>query len=140
MTRGTLVIRSLRYYWRTHLGALLGTALACSILTGALVVGDSERHTLQQLALARLGKTELALTTPEHFFRAKLADELEQDLGAPVAPAILLRGSATLPDGRARANEVQVAGVDPRFWALGGTSNLFENLGSDEVVVNERLA
>ncbi|HWX23156.1 MAG TPA: FtsX-like permease family protein [Candidatus Binatia bacterium] len=140
MTTRTLVFRSLRFYWRGHLGVLAGTCVSCAILTGALVVGDSERYTLEQMGRARLGKTEMALKTEEHFVRARLADELERDLKATVAPAIMLRGSAALPDGRARANDVQIVGVEERFWKLGGTSNLLQNAESDELVVNERLA
>ena len=137
MTRFTLVRRSLRFYWRTHLGVLLGTALAVAILTGALAVGDSVRHTLEQLARARLGRTTQALVSPEGFFRARLADDLEAELRALVAPVLLLRGSAARPDGRSRANDVQVAGVEDRFWMLGGTTNPLAGGGA---VVTEPLA
>ena len=140
MTLGTLVGRSLRFYWRTHLGVLAGTGVACAILTGALVVGNSVRFTLEEMARARLGKTEAALTAQEHFFRATLADELGKDLQATVAPVLALRGSAALPDGRARANDVQVLGVEGRFWQLGASTNLLEQAGKDEIVLNQRLA
>lgn len=140
MTIGTLVGRSLRFYWRTHLGVLAGTCVTCAILTGALVVGNSERFTLDQMAHARLGQTETALATQEHFFRAALADELEKDLQATVAPVLTLPASATLPDGRARANDVQVLGVEERFWKMGGGADLLAHAGKDEIVLNERLA
>jgi len=133
MTIGTLIRRSLRFYWRTHLSVLAGVAVTGAILTGALVVGDSVRFTLKQLALARLGRVTQALTLPEHFFREKLADDLAAEIHSPVAPALLLRGSVALPDGRARANDVQVLGVDERFWQLGGTHN-------KGAAVNARLA
>jgi ABC-type lipoprotein release transport system permease subunit len=140
MTIATLVRRSLRFYWRTHLGVLAGTCITSAILTGALVVGDSERWTLKQMAQARLGKTEMALMTQDNFFRAALANDLEQDLKATVAPALTLRASATLPDNSARANDVQVLGVDERFWKLGATSNLLDHAANDEIVLNARLA
>ncbi len=133
MTFATLIRRSLRFYWRTHLGVLAGVAVTGAILTGALTVGDSIRFTLKQLALARLGQVEQALTLPEHFCRAKLADDLAAELHTTVAPVLMLRGSATLPDGRARANDVQVLGVDDRFWKLGGARN-------QNIAVNARLA
>ena len=122
------VCRSLWFYRRTHLGVVAGVALTAAILTGALAVGDSVRHTLRQLARARLGNITHALHTGDRYFRAALADEI----GA--APAILVRGSVTVPDGRTRANDVQIVGVDDRFWQLGATTN-FTGL-----VVNERLA
>ena len=135
-----MLLRSLRFYWRTHLTVLLGVAVTGALLTGALVVGDSVRFTLRQMALARLGRTEWALSTPDHFFRARLADELAGDLQAPVAPLLLLRGAAALPDGRARANDVQVAGVEDRFWQLGGTADPLATAAADEAAVSERLA
>ena len=133
MTTGTLIRRSLLFYWRTHLGVLAGVMLSSAILTGALVVGDSVRFTLGQLALARLGHVTQALTSPEHFFRAKLADDLAAAIKSPVAPVMLMRGSAAAPDGRARANDVHVLGVEERFWQLGGAHN-------KDVAVNARLA
>ena len=135
-----LILRSLRFYWRTHLGVLLGVAVAGAILTGALVVGDSVRASLRQAALARLGMVQSALATPDRFFRAALADELQPDLHATVAPLLLLRGAATLPDGSARANAAQVVGVEERFWRLGGASNLLAGAEADEAVINVRLA
>ena len=133
MTIGTFIRRSLRFYWRTHLSVLAGVAFAGTVLTGSLVVGDSVRFTLKQLALARLGRVTQALTLPEHFFRAGLADDLAEKIQSPVAPALMVRGSVALPDGRARANDVQVLGVDERFWQLGGAHN-------KDVAVNARLA
>ena len=133
MTPLTFILRSLRFYWRTHLGVLAGVMVAGAVLTGSLVVGDSVRFTLKQLAIARLGRVTQALTLPEHFFRAGLADDLAAKMSSPVAPVLLLHGSVALPDGRARANDVQVLGVDERFWQLGGTNN-------KDVAVNARLA
>jgi len=129
----TFILRSLRFYWRTHLGVLAGVVVAGAILTGALAVGDSVRFTLKQLALARLGSVTQALNMPEHFFRAGLADDLAKKLSSPVAPVLMMRGSAALPDGRARANDVQVLGVDERFWQLGGARKM-------DVAANARLA
>jgi len=135
-----LLLRSLRYYWRTHLAVVLGVAVTGGLLTGALGVGDSVRGTLRQMALARLGRTELALTTGERFFRARLAAELAGELRTAVAPLLLLRGAATLPEGQARANDVQVAGVDDRCWQLGAAADPLAGAAADEAVVNRRLA
>jgi len=140
-----LIISSLRFYWRAHLGVLLGTILACALLTGALVVGDSVRFSLRQMALERLGRTELALTSGDRFFRADLAQELAPLLQAPTAPLLLLRGAVTTPEGNRRANDVQVLGVDERFWNFGPSAAAAENqlsnrYASDDVAVNETLA
>ena len=137
MTLGTLIGRSLRFYWRTHLGTVAGVALAAAILTGALVVGGSVRFTLEQLAIARIGLVTQALSMPEHFFRSRLADDLSSEIHSPVAPVLQARGSVVLPDGRARANDVQVLGVDDRFWQLGRAQNYGGLKGG---VISARLA
>ena len=61
MSTFSLVLSSLRFYWRTTLGVFAGAALASGILIGALAVGDSVRYTLEEQALARIGRTQLAL-------------------------------------------------------------------------------
>ncbi len=63
MKAGTLVARSLRFHWRSHLGVLLGATLATAILVGALAVGDSVRESLRGMALARLGNVQFALNS-----------------------------------------------------------------------------
>src|SRR3989442_1758028 len=122
MTALSLARRSLVFHWRAHLGVLLGATVGTAILVGALAVGDSVRYSLREMALARLGRTDLALVGGSRFFRAELADRLAADLKTPVAPIILLNGTAT---GRkqsggedVRAGRVQVVGVNERFWGL----------------------
>ena len=105
--------RSLIYYWRVHLGLLLGTAVATTALTGALLVGDSMRGSLRDLALERLGHIDYALLSA-HFFHSDLAAELP----GGHAPAILLNGSARHAETQALAAGVQIQGIDARFAAL----------------------
>ena len=140
MTTTRLILRGLCFYWRAHLGVLLGTALGSLVLTGALLVGDSVRGSLRETALDRLGETRLALSAPERFCRAALADELASQLGVPVAPVLALRGSAALPDGSARAADVAVLGVDERFWQLGRGLAPTDATAPDEGRLNARLA
>ncbi|MHC4717998.1 MAG: hypothetical protein ACYS5V_13580, partial [Planctomycetota bacterium] len=104
MTSLALVIRSLRYYWRTHLGVAAAAAVTAAVLVGALVVGDSVRHTLDTQAAVRLGRTRLAIVSADGFFTDALADSLSAVLKAPTAPVLQLRGLAA-GDG-ARANGV----------------------------------
>ena len=139
MTIWTLVIRSLRFHWRVQLGVLVGVMLSTAVLVGALAVGDSMRVSLRRIALARLGNVELALNTGNRFFRAQLAKEISSELNAPVAPIILLSGSAVVPNSHGRARGVQVVGVDERFWQISNVHPLFSR-DEESIVVNRQLA
>src|ERR1043166_978186 len=61
MTSRTLIKRSLRFYWRSHLGVVLGAAVGSAALIGALIVGDSVRESLRERALQRLGWIHVAM-------------------------------------------------------------------------------
>ncbi|MBN1846384.1 MAG: ABC transporter permease [Sedimentisphaerales bacterium] len=139
MSRVRLLYRSLGYFWRTHLGTLLGAALGTAVLTGALLVGDSVRFSLAKAARQRLGSIQWALTTHDQFFRARLADELASDLFVDVAPVLQAAAVAVYSPTDARCHDVRVLGVDSRFWRLGAAPN---PLDRDEpaVVINRALA
>ncbi len=131
----TLLLRSLRFHWRSHLGVLLGATLATVILVGALAVGDSMRFSLEAKAYSRLGGTEFAIANPARFFRTELATEVFNKLSPNVpresstASAVLrLRGSIASVDGQRRVNRVQVLAFEPRFRQ------------GDDFTINERLA
>ncbi len=152
----TLVKRGLAFYWRTHLGVLLGAAVSTTVLVGALVIGDSVRYSLRRFALARLGGVHLALESGDRFFRAStgdgedgLAEEIGEDRGAPWAAVLHLAGSAASAGGEARINRLQMLGVDERFLELygrgeDGTPSSLAGLdgppGPGEVDLNERAA
>jgi len=139
MTYRTLALRSLIFHARSHFAVLLGAAVGTAVLLGALVVGDSVRSSLRQFAFARLGKTQFALAANDRFFRSQLAEDLTKR-GLETAPVLQLLGTAVTADSSARANRVQVLGVDERFWKLGNQSPSFNLPSPDEVVLNERLA
>lgn len=140
MTAWHLIFRGLRYYARPHFGVLAGSSVAAAILCGALIMGDSVRESLRALALARLGATHYALASQDRFFRQNLADDLQDGLGASNAPALLFNGVATRADGAARANHVNVLGVDARFWELASTPPPAADIQTNGVLLNDRLA
>src|SRR5437660_9976961 len=142
MTLRTLIYRNLRFHARAHLGALLGATVGSAVLIGALVVGDSVRGSLRDMALARLGKVQLALPAKDHVFRAVLADELAHKglIEGMVVPAIVLPATAGTPDDSARANRVQLLGVDDRFWLLSEEQPPFKAPSAGEVILNRPLA
>jgi len=135
----TLIARSLFHYRRTHAGVAVGAAVGTAILVGALVVGDSVRYTLRAIALERLGDVDLAADLGGRLCRDRLAADLAARLGARAAPVLRLRGIAANSDGSARANGVQVLGVDERFWALGAPRDPLAD-GDGQVALGERLA
>jgi putative ABC transport system permease protein len=111
-------LRSLTYFWRQNLAVVLGAAVASTVLTGALLTGDSVRGSLRDLTLERLGGIDFALVSP-HFFREELARELVlRGAAARTAPAVVLQGTA-LREG-ARASRIAIYGVDARFAELFG--------------------
>ena len=140
MTNAILIYRSLRFHARSHLGALLGAAVGTAVLIGALLVGDSVRGSLRSMALSRLGASEFALVSNDRFIRAGLAEELARATGAQVAPALQVDGTAVASDGSARANHVQVLGIEARFWEFGTASGRLSTPGTDEVILNQPLA
>lgn len=137
MSFWTLVFRSLRYHARSHLGVLLGAVVGSAALVGALVVGDSVRGSLRDFALSRLGNVHLALIGGDRFFRDHLADELTTN-GIASVPLLQLPGTLTSEDGSARANQVQVIGIDPRIDRIQPGAPHLTN--GSEVVLNQALA
>ena len=116
----TLIARSATYHWRTNLAVMLGVAAAVAVLAGALVVGDSVRDSLRDIALGRLGHTDQVLSSMG-FFREDLAEDLEGALGATAtAPLIVADAFVTLESSGRRASKVIVYGVDERFWTFHG--------------------
>lgn len=115
---------------------MLGVAVATAVLVGALAVGDSMRESLRELNLQRIGQTDFALAGKDRLFRAELALDIS-DAQTKAAPVLFLPGTASNPDASARANHVQILGVDERFWSLAPSPS---NLKIDGVFVNAALA
>src|SRR4051812_9628828 len=95
-----LLFRNLHYHFRTNLPVLLGCVACSSVLTGALLVGDSMRGTLRAMTLERLG-TIKTVPVSSQFFPADLADRMEKAAGpgASVVPVVLVKGTVTGPEG-----------------------------------------
>src|SRR5262245_48106030 len=124
MTTSKLVLRSLSHYWRTNAAVLLGVAAAVSVLSGALLVGDSVRGSLRTMVLERLGRTDQAVLS-SGFLSEQLVDDLRGDPQASaygLAPMILAQAFVSVQETGARAGKVLVYGVDERFWSFHGVS------------------
>ena len=144
MTRARFVFRSVVHYRRTNLAVVLGVAVGAAALTGALVVGDSVRGSLRELALGRLGSVDYALVAPR-FFREALASDLASDavyaseFAAP-CPLIVLSGAGKHPDSGARANQITILGVDDGFWKLSAQPTSTKMPEGRSVLLNIALA
>ena len=99
------------------MAVVLGFAITTAVLTGALIVGDSVRGSLRDLALERLGSIKHGLVA-DRFFRATIASDLTTRTNFRVVSAIQLRGSASVPETGLRATKIQVCGVDSNFARL----------------------
>ncbi len=113
MTFGRLLLRNLLFHRRGNFAVFLGVVVGTAVLTGALLVGDSLRGSLRELALKRLGWVDDSLVTGR-FFREAAADGLP---AKHTAPAVILQAAASRDTGSGpRVNKVVLFGVDERFW------------------------
>ncbi len=107
-----LLLQTLRYHWRSNLSVGLGVAAATAVIAGALIVGDSVKHSLLQMHLDRLGQIDFAVTGGDRFVREELAEELaagsNDDFSA--APLLMMRGGLD-----ARATDT-ARGEAPSVW------------------------
>src|SRR5687767_4959266 len=102
---------SLRYYAGTNALVVLGVAVAVAVLAGALLVGASVRESLKQIALGRLGNTDVIISSPT-FFRTELANQIarnqEPGTGNRVAPVIVAAGVVSSDKSKRSAGRVMV--------------------------------
>lgn len=146
------MLRSLIFFWQRNLAVASGAAIATAVLTGALIVGDSMRSSLENLTLDRLGEVDYALTSENLFgedFASRLSgDPLFADHFDQSVPALTLLGSAIHSGSDARASAVNIYGVDQKFASLfpddpmSGKLDLVRKPGQlfPSVIINESLS
>ena len=133
---------SLRYYAATNALVVLGVAVAVAVLAGALLVGGSVRESLKQIALGRLGNTDVIVNSPT-FFRTALSDDILKnrgpEAGNSVAPLIVAGGAVSHDESKRSAGRVMVYGVDERFFNFHSRHPAPSRLGR-EALVSDALA
>ncbi len=162
MKLSDLIRSGLRFHWRSHLGVVLGTAVAAAVLVGALAVGDSVRRTLADKAAERLPfGMGLALHPSDRFFGKDLGERISRNLvvkgsvfpfgtgsfcwPTDRSPALLqLPAMVRRGDGTALANRIHVYGVDSGNY-IGGSNTAATGFSPVEVAgekvwLNEALA
>lgn len=116
----------------------LGTLISTAVLTGALIVGDSVRLSLNKLVDTRLGNIRYALQTGDRFVRTELANEIGEKLSTPTASLLMVKGIVINPESDTRINSAQVVGVDSSFWNLSNLKNI--PIFNDEAVISENIS
>lgn len=147
MSAWRLTINSLAHYRWPNAAVAAGVAVAAAVLCGALIVGDSMRASLADLARRRLGNVEAALIAPR-FIRAELAAELEKALAgrlpgqaAPILPGIVVDAALETSDRRAARRSVHL-----KLWAVDRAELIFPDQGpfpephGESVVLNRSAA
>ena len=134
-----LILKSIWFYRKLNLTIVLGIALSTAILVGALIIGDSVKFSLQQIAVQRLGNTSQVITAGERLFRQQLAIELAGKTGAKTSALLRANGFGVINGGELRINQLAVWGVDS---TLGRFANHPESfiLKGNEAAINENLA
>ncbi|MHC4778274.1 MAG: FtsX-like permease family protein [Planctomycetota bacterium] len=140
MTVFSFIKSSLYHYRRRHAAVVAGVAVAVTVLVGALVIGDSVRHSLLRMSRVRLGTTRYALHGGDRFFRAQLAEELRESLSIPLAALLHLEGTVKSGKGDKKLNHIQILGVDSRFWEFGLEPLDDRGPGPGEAHVDRRVA
>ncbi|MEM6363817.1 MAG: ABC transporter permease, partial [Planctomycetota bacterium] len=113
-----MVMATVRHRPVVTIALALGIAIATTVITGALLVGDSMRGSLRALTMERLGRIDSVLS-PGQFF--PIANLLEDD--SDTHPIILFPGSTlerpASGDGPLlRIGGAQMVGIDDAFWDL----------------------
>lgn len=137
MTGTSFVFRGLRYFRASYLGVFAGSALGAMVLLGALMAGDSVKHTLLRIAEARLGKVDAVLVGGDRMFRSALAGELD---ALDAAPVLMVKAAVSVQGSGRTLGGVQVIGVDKRFWKLSPGGKKTDPPREREFFVNEHLA
>ena len=143
----TLILRSLMHYWRIHIAVFLGVVAGTTVISGALIVGDSVRESLKEMSLARLGGVDLALHSPR-FIRQETADRIDenpklQGTIQSVAPALIMDGALVreASDGTVtdRAGGIRVFGINDQFASMSEFDD--DSLpDGDELILSDRVA
>jgi len=108
MTAFQYIVRSLRFHAWGNLALAAGIVVGTAVITGALLVGDSQRGSLKARGEQQLAGLKHLLVSPRFFSEAAAAK-----VGGPSHPAIVLRGSVTASTerGERRSSGVSVYGV-----------------------------
>jgi len=149
-----LVLRTILHYYRLLLPVALGVAVSSAVIVGALLVGDSMRGSLKDIAMDRIGSIDSVVLAPR-WFDAKRLDQAATALASTDAQPGEIHGLLLLPsvvaelqdrsgesEGKIitrRSTELTLLGTDEAFWNLGSIRPARLPKGN-ELVLNASLA
>ena len=139
MTRLIFILKTFFYYFKANLLVALSVAICTAVLTGALIIGDSVRFSLEQSTFYRLGNTSHLISSNDRFFRQELAGDLARNGKVGAAPLLILEGMGITEGGKARVNKIQINGIDSTFEKISG-SLFFSGLEGNDVIISSNLA
>jgi len=128
------------YYWKPLLAVFTGTMLCTAVLTGALMLGDSLRSSLQSINSSRLGRTEYALASQGTFFKADLSDRFNRKSDLITSSVIQTNGIAVIDGGKLRLNNIRVYGVGDGFWEFRANEKPHISIPAGSAAINQQLA
>ena len=131
---------NLRFYRRKHLLLALGVAISGAVLTGALMVGDSVKYSLNQIVEQRLGNITHVVKAGDRYFTHAYTERVGKQLQVPVSSILLQEASATIDGGQKRLNHIQVVGVDRGFDHMSGVPDLYSHLSGDTILISRNLS
>ena len=132
------ILKSLWYFRKQHLAVLAATIVSTAVLTGALIIGDSVKYSLNHLVDLRLGSTRYAMHTGDRFVQQNLAVKISDSLEVKAAAGLMLKGIAVNNENQKRINRIQVLGVDNSFWKLSHVEII--EIKDDEAIISEIVA
>ena len=140
MTVLKFISNNLIYYARKNLLLALGVAISGAVLTGALVVGDSVKYSLNRIVEHRLGNITHVLKAGDRYFTRDLSERVGTRLQVPVSAILLQEGSAVADGGARRINHIQVLGVESTFDKVAGVQDYYSTLSGDSILISRNLA
>ena len=140
MSLFSLIVRSLKYYFRGHLTVALGIAITTAIITGALIVGDSVKYSLEQITYYRLGSITHVVNSGERYLTQSLSNKIAQQTGIKATSALRIKGTGIVGGGKYRIENIQVWGIDSSFRKTIDTAFPYDSIPQGEVVISQNLA
>lgn len=128
------------YHWKTLLAVFSGAMIGTAVLTGALMLGDSLRFSLEYINLNRLGRIEYAIAANGVFFKADLADRIKQSSTLFASSVLATNGIAVIDGGKKRINQVRIFGVDNEFWKFRSDEKPSVSIPVGAAIINQQFA